>query len=189
MKDDQRTTLDSKAVKRAARCLRRKESHGIAILDNGTSILYDAGMAKKRAKTMTDQIRQAIDDSGLTRYRIAQGTGIDESALAKFYNKHRGLSLDNLDQLTLYLGIAFTATMDITTQETTAMAKKKRKTPAQRAVVTKENKPGTLQNVDAALLRARGWLDREPPNIKQVRREINRARNVLRKACELPPVK
>ena len=54
---------------------------------------------------MTDQIRQAIDDSGVTRYRIALDTGIDESALAKFYNGHRGLSMDNLDRLCEFLGL------------------------------------------------------------------------------------
>ena len=54
---------------------------------------------------MTDQMRQAIDDSGLTRYRIAQDTGIDESTLAKFYNGKRGLSLENLDRLFEYLGL------------------------------------------------------------------------------------
>ena len=62
-------------------------------------------MAKRRSKKMTDQIRQAIDDSGLTRYRIAQDTGIDESTLAKFYHGTRGLSLDNLDRLCEYLGL------------------------------------------------------------------------------------
>ncbi len=62
-------------------------------------------MAKQRPKKMTDQIRQAIDDSGLTRYRIAKDTGIDESALAKFYNGQRGLSTGSLDQLCDYLGL------------------------------------------------------------------------------------
>ena len=60
-------------------------------------------MAKRRTKKLTDQIRRAIDQSGLTRYRIAQDTGIDESTLAKFYNGTRGLSLDNLDLLCGYL--------------------------------------------------------------------------------------
>ena len=67
-------------------------------------------MGKKRTELLTDQLRQAIDDSGLTRYQIAKGTGIDESALAKFYNRHRGLSMDALNalgeflQLTIILG-------------------------------------------------------------------------------------
>ena len=60
-------------------------------------------MAKRRSNKLTDQIRQAIDDSGLTRYRIAKETGIDESTLAKFYNARRGLSLGNLDRLSEYL--------------------------------------------------------------------------------------
>ena len=50
-------------------------------------------------KLLTDQLRQAIDDSGLTRYQIAKETGIDESALAKFYNGHRGLSMEALNAL------------------------------------------------------------------------------------------
>ena len=33
-------------------------------------------MAKKRSNLLTDQLRQAIDDSGLTRYQIAKATGI-----------------------------------------------------------------------------------------------------------------
>ena len=67
-------------------------------------------MAKKRSNQMTDQLRQAIDDSGLTRYRIAKETGISESALAQFYNGHRGLSMEALNalgeclQLTIHLG-------------------------------------------------------------------------------------
>ena len=62
-------------------------------------------MAKRQPAKMTDQIRQAIDDSGLTRYRIAQDTGIDESTLAKFYHGTRGLSQDNLERLFGYLGL------------------------------------------------------------------------------------
>ncbi len=66
-------------------------------------------MMKLGSKKLTDQIRQAIDDSGITRYRIAQDTGIDESALAKFYNGKRGLSLDNLDLLCDYLALRLVA--------------------------------------------------------------------------------
>ena len=62
-------------------------------------------MAKRGKTTLSDQVRQAIDDSGLTRYRIAQETGIDESALAKFYNGKRGFNSDTLDILGEYLGL------------------------------------------------------------------------------------
>ena len=78
------------------------------ILDLIASIGNHVDMAKRRSKKLSDQLRQAIDDSGLTRYRIAKETGIDESALAKFYNKHRGLSMEALDQIGEYLGLAIT---------------------------------------------------------------------------------
>ena len=52
-----------------------------------------------RTNKLTDQLRRAIDESGRTRYEIAKLTGIDESALAKFYNGQRGLSMDALNAL------------------------------------------------------------------------------------------
>ncbi len=50
-------------------------------------------------------MRKAIDESGESRYAIAKATGIDESALAKFYNGHRGITTDTLDRLGDYLGL------------------------------------------------------------------------------------
>ena len=82
----------------------------VLILDELPSIGNNVGMTERRSKKLTDQVRQAIDDSGLTRYRIAKETGIDESTLAKFYNGHRGLSMEALNalgeclQLTITLG-------------------------------------------------------------------------------------
>lgn len=66
-------------------------------------------MAERRSKKLSDQVRQAIDDSGLTRYRIAKETDIDESALAKFYNGHRTLSMEALDRLGEFLGLRIVA--------------------------------------------------------------------------------
>ncbi len=60
-------------------------------------------MARKRSDALTDQLKRAIDASGLTRYQIAKETGIDESALAKFYNGSRGLSMKALNALGAYL--------------------------------------------------------------------------------------
>jgi len=65
-------------------------------------------MAKKRSNLLTDQLRQAIDDSGLTRYRIAKETGISESALAQFYNGRRGLSMEALNTLGEFLQLRIT---------------------------------------------------------------------------------
>lgn len=67
-------------------------------------------MAKRKTKLISEQLRQAIDVSGLTRYRIAKETGINEAALSKFYLGQRGLSMKALDklgeclQLTINLG-------------------------------------------------------------------------------------
>ena len=65
-------------------------------------------MAKQSTKPLTGQLRDAIDDSGLSRYQIAKATGIDESALAKFYNGHRGLSMKALDALGEFLELTIT---------------------------------------------------------------------------------
>ncbi len=56
-------------------------------------------MVKKRTKQLTDQLRQAINDSGLTRYRISQETGISQPVLSNFYNGRRGLSMEALNAL------------------------------------------------------------------------------------------
>jgi transcriptional regulator with XRE-family HTH domain len=65
-------------------------------------------MAKRRTNLLTDQLRQAIDDSGLTRYRIAKETGISECALGQFYNGHRGLSMEALNALGEFLQLMIT---------------------------------------------------------------------------------
>ncbi|ADB17412.1 hypothetical protein Psta_2745 [Pirellula staleyi DSM 6068] len=65
-------------------------------------------MAKKRTKLVTDQIRQAIDDSGFTRYRIAKETGISEATLALFYNGQRGLSTEALNAIGQFLELKIT---------------------------------------------------------------------------------
>ena len=62
-------------------------------------------MAPRRNKKLSDQIRDAIDDSGKSRYWISHESEIDESALAKFYNGHRGLSMKALDRLAECLGM------------------------------------------------------------------------------------
>ncbi len=46
---------------------------------------------------MTDQVREAIDDCGVTRYRISQETGISEAVLSRFLHKKVGLSMTTID--------------------------------------------------------------------------------------------
>jgi transcriptional regulator with XRE-family HTH domain len=65
-------------------------------------------MAKKQNDLLTDQLRNAIDGSGLTRYRIAKETGVSESTLAQFYNGRRGLSIKALNALGKFLQLKIT---------------------------------------------------------------------------------
>lgn len=59
-------------------------------------------MAKKR---ISDQLREAIERSGKTRYRISVETGITQSQLSRFVNDPAvSLSLANIDKLCEYLG-------------------------------------------------------------------------------------
>ena len=55
-------------------------------------------MGRQRVK-LSDQIRQAVDASGKSRYRIAKELGIAESTVSRFMSSKGGLSLDNLDAL------------------------------------------------------------------------------------------
>lgn len=59
--------------------------------------------------TSTDSCGGDHSTRRITRQTTESATGIDESALAKFYNRKRGLSLDNLDELCGYLGLRITA--------------------------------------------------------------------------------
>jgi len=52
-----------------------------------------------------DQIRQAIEESDKTRYRIAKDTGISESRLSLLMSGKRGLSIEALEALADYLGL------------------------------------------------------------------------------------
>ncbi len=64
------------------------------------SMLY--GMTKKLT-SLSDQIRQAVNDCGVSQYAIAQETGIDRSALSRFMRSERGLPIPKLDTLAAYL--------------------------------------------------------------------------------------
>jgi hypothetical protein len=53
---------------------------------------------------INDTLRKAVEDSGMTRYAIAQATGINESTLSRFVASGRGISLANADVLATFLG-------------------------------------------------------------------------------------
>ncbi len=55
-------------------------------------------MGKQRVK-LSDQIRQAVDASGMSRYRICKQLGMGEATMSRFMAGKGGLSMDNLDAL------------------------------------------------------------------------------------------
>jgi transcriptional regulator with XRE-family HTH domain len=55
-------------------------------------------MGKERVK-LSDQIRRAVDASGLSRYRISKELGVAESTMSRFMSGQGGLSMDHLDAL------------------------------------------------------------------------------------------
>jgi len=59
-------------------------------------------MSKKR---LTDQVRRAIEKSGVSRYRISQESGVDQAALSRFMAGKTGLTLASLDRLADMLGL------------------------------------------------------------------------------------
>ena len=59
-----------------------------------------------RPKTFSDQIRHAVDASGLSRYRICKEIDITESTMSRFMNGKGGLSMTSLDRLAALLGLA-----------------------------------------------------------------------------------
>jgi transcriptional regulator with XRE-family HTH domain len=65
-------------------------------------------MAKQRIN-LSDQIRQAIEKSGKTRYAISKATGIAEATLSRFMTGERGLPMKTLDKLGDYLDLRVAA--------------------------------------------------------------------------------
>ena len=66
------------------------------------------GMTRRRDK-LTDQIRQAINESGVSRYRLWKETGIDQAVLSRFVAGKAGMTLKSLDVLADALGLRIVA--------------------------------------------------------------------------------
>jgi transcriptional regulator with XRE-family HTH domain len=56
-------------------------------------------------KKLSDEIRDAVEGSGLSRYRIARELGVAESTISRFMSGKGGLSLENIDRLAGLLGL------------------------------------------------------------------------------------
>ena len=57
-----------------------------------------------RTKSLSDQIRGAVDSSPMSRYAICKAIGWPESSMSRFMAGKGGLSLETLDKLAALLG-------------------------------------------------------------------------------------
>jgi plasmid maintenance system antidote protein VapI len=65
-------------------------------------------MARKRY-TFSDELRRAVDDCGLSRYRLCNELDIAESTLSRFMSGERGLTMKCLDRLAELLDLHIAA--------------------------------------------------------------------------------
>jgi transcriptional regulator with XRE-family HTH domain len=73
----------------------------------------------KSKPTISDVLRDAIEQSGLTRYRIAKDSGIPESNLRRFIRGEMSIRLDKADRLAAYLGLRLVPDPDAVPPEPT----------------------------------------------------------------------
>jgi transcriptional regulator with XRE-family HTH domain len=59
----------------------------------------------KKYIPLTEQLRQAIEASGRTRYAIAKESGVGQDTLSLFANGKRGLSMEAMDAIGQCLGL------------------------------------------------------------------------------------
>jgi len=59
----------------------------------------------QRAKKLSDQVREAIEASGMSRYRICKTLGIAESTMSRFM-AGGGMETANMDALADLLGLS-----------------------------------------------------------------------------------
>jgi transcriptional regulator with XRE-family HTH domain len=74
---------------------------------------------RKNQPTITEVLRAAIEQSGLTRYRIAKETGVPESNLRRFVRGEMSVRLPVADRLAAFLGLMLVPDPDATPPEPT----------------------------------------------------------------------
>ena len=57
------------------------------------------------ARRFSDQIRDAVNASELSRYAICKAIGLNEGAMSRFMAGKSGLSMDTLDRLAERIGL------------------------------------------------------------------------------------
>ena len=77
-------------------------------------------MSKSKPQpTLTNVLRAAMEQSGLTVYRIGKATGIDAANLRRFARGDMSIRLDKADRLAAYLGLRLVSDPDAKPPEPT----------------------------------------------------------------------
>ncbi len=58
--------------------------------------------------TLADQLKRVIDESGLSLYAVSEGSGVDYSAVYRFYHGQRDIQLSTADLLTDFFQMKLT---------------------------------------------------------------------------------
>jgi hypothetical protein len=59
-------------------------------------------------QTLSEQLREAILNSGVSRYEISKQTKVSQAALSKFILGQRGISTKAMDAVGIFLGLTIT---------------------------------------------------------------------------------
>ena len=54
-------------------------------------------------RTIVEQLRQAIVDSGESEYAVGKATGVSQTIFSRFINSERGISIETAAKLCSYL--------------------------------------------------------------------------------------
>jgi transcriptional regulator with XRE-family HTH domain len=57
------------------------------------------------SKRFSDELRRAIEQSGLTQYAVGKETGIDHAQMSRFVNGKGGLSMEGIEAIYELLGL------------------------------------------------------------------------------------
>jgi plasmid maintenance system antidote protein VapI len=63
---------------------------------------------RERERTISDLLRQAIVESGLSHNALAQATGVTRASIIRFARGDQSLRLDKADLLADYFGLTLT---------------------------------------------------------------------------------
>ena len=64
-----------------------------------TSIGYNTSVMGKKQVKLSDKVRRAVDESGMSRYAICKAIGLEQATMSRFMAGKGGLLMTKLDEL------------------------------------------------------------------------------------------